>query len=489
MKRSRNNNTTPLNLRPPVYKVPPTFVPSRKMVTEDPHNARILEYLVNVLALTKNMTEPGHQSMKESLIHNKFTFFRPFFYEIGNVQWYAAADPRVEWQLLHLPVASFGEELANHTFCRVSTQASDQETLYITFRPFIMEDMPTMLREKGALTTAYTHYFGTPKVNHTKKTIDNLLAIFRALQTTEIKMGHLVHEGYTRLLTGESTTMTLENAFKGHSKDHLPMDSKRKARIARFASSMGMENVFDKVKLPQILHALTRLIEVYAPRRVVFSGFSLGGGSSLAAAVLVHQALMQSKARIPEFHSVSISGTMVGGEALKTYVNTHFTSAIYVATKGKTLQGETMLDPVTNMPYSPGMMHVGHQFMIDYAQHTMKLLERPIRGKAHSFAWTSLFMKQLLGAWKGGGIVEAFEKVHMIGEDMVLRITLMKLLLSHYQSPLLNHLSCEFFTATGSAAKYQICPSTCSLITKIQVSTRSQTRRVHACVRKSLKNK
>ena len=476
MKRGRSEDL--MNERTAVQKLPPTFVPSRAIFKKDPRDPRILEYLVNILALTKNITEPSHEFMQSTV--DRCKWLNPFHYELNGVSWNAASGLPA---LHHYPIASFGKEDVNHSFCRVSTQASDLDTVYVTFRPFILEDLHMLVKQRGIMSTLYRHYAGVPRANYSRKVIDNLLSILHALQTTAIQPGNLVHDGYIRLLMQEKTCVTLENKFL-----FVPMDAGRRVRLIRELRSMGLSNVFDETIVPAIAPGLGRILKAYAPKRVVFSGFSLGGGSSLAAAVLIHQDFVRSGTPLPEFHSVSVSGTMVGGKDLSDYVDRNFASTMYIATKGKRQNGRELYDPVSAMPYAPAMRHVGHQLLIEYADHTIKLVKTPFRGKAQSaLAWTSLVVRQLLPGTPlggGGGVVEAFDKIHMIGEDMVLRIVLLKLLLSGYRSPLLNHLTCAFFTSTGSAAKYQICPRDCDLITKVQTTTRGKAKKLHVCVRK-----
>lgn len=411
------------------------------------------EYLMYVSSITQNMTQPSHQALldfppKAAKYLNPFAYFA----DDGEVLW----DPDVQ-ELQHMPLLSVGDERNNQSFGRISVQHTEPGTLWISFRPFLLEDVFDMFK-KDWYGLACGFVTGREQALSSTMSGRNLLDVLQNLANKQIDFESGVSSGYCKLIERDSTSFTVENNFVAMSKDaafrpHMQgvlRDYKHKFLVPN--------NTMTSIKT-----IVGDFISSYQPKKVVFCGFSLGGGTAVAAAVLVHPYLASKGVPLPDFHAVSFAGTMPGGPQMRDYVDTHFRSCVYLGLKSTDKAGRKVTDPVTFMPFSSLSMQMGQCFYLDYVDRHILPCE-PIRGYESRLDWM-----KLIGCYLGDkpdwtDVSWGFHKIHLPGEDLILRLLAWNMLDARMRSKLLNHIPCRFFTYTGTAAKYKVCPlATCQI--------------------------
>lgn len=482
-KRRRSNSNTnsatcyPLTERVPI-DTPRSFVPARG------DGPRFLEFLVYCACMTSNVADNYHDSLREQ---SAPTFINPFQHLDAarqRVIWDAASDPDAIDALWHAPLISIGSERHNHAFCRVSAQTSDPHTLWISFRPFMMYDIDAMIRSKQAfraISVLSGRRTATPAPR--EKTLENLLHLMMALKDRGLRPAgdafEDVGEGYATILAATPLPMTIENAFEELPEYNAGFGPHVRGVMAEFLSVCDFRTgaCFENVESPSMIHGLARFVQAYRPKKVVFCGFSLGGGSALAAAYMCHKILGSENA--PTTHVVSFAGTMAGGARMAAYAARHFASCTAVQLVGRKLDGRTVLeDPVTHMPFSSKFLQMGTVLRMDFADKTIDALPGPIAGKNRSnrATWWPLVGAEVLG---GGGwmsdISAGFKKVHGPGESMIVRLLILRMLNAGARSPLLNHLDCKFFSEFGAPSKYRVCPEQCTVVEKRSLTASGKT--------------
>ena len=472
---------------------------------------KLLEYLLYISHITLNMTQPIDLESYEEEVHVNPMVMD--YYPTGDrtregLKW----DPAQGENFSHFPLIAIGEGSSNHSFCQVSVQTGDYGTLYVSFRPFIMEGLDDLFTKRGVW-GALQNFRGREKLTgantqHDASTLKNLLYLMNVVSHKgEVEVKTLdgdvwMGAGYHELLTATRSQLVVENDFL-----QLAAKDAGTSGIERLVNAHAAGFRTGNVRgTSSIVRTLCDFIAAYQPESVIFSGFSLGGGSSTAAAFLCHARLIERLETMPRFHCTSLAGTMVGGGALREYIAKHFTSCLTVKVVGM-LGGMVVTDPVSEMPFSSRFVHPGRVLLADYNTKgfTEEETAPPVMNRAMP-AW-ALMLSQVkvpgasllsLGISKADQLLAtAFDKIHLTGEDMIPRLAALQMLRRGYKTPMLNNVTCDWFTGTGTAAKYGVCyedTGLCSLDDVEEALSKrakgaagtARTRPRSACVRTSL---
>lgn len=314
-----------------------------------------------------------------------------------------------------MPLLSVGDELNNQSFGRISVQHTEPGTLWVTFRPFLLEDVFDMFKKEWY---GLACGFVTGREQLLSQTMSgrNLLDLLQNLANKEIDPRSGVSSGYSKLIERDSTTFTVENNFAA-----IARDASFRPHMQGVLRDYKHKFLVPNANLTSIKTIIGDFIRSYQPTKVVFCGFSLGGGTAVATAVLVHQYLSSQGVRMPEFHAVSLAGTMPGGAHMREYVDRAFNSCVYLGLMTTDKGGRKVRDPVTFMPFSSSSMQMGQCFYLDYADQTITPCP-PLAGYDSRLDWM-----KLIGCYLGDkpdwtDVSWGFHKIHLPGEDLILRI-------------------------------------------------------------------
>ena len=478
MKRPLQKNEKPLTTQQPAV-IGHSFEPV-DLTTEK----QLLEYLLYMSDIALNMTQPFDLDSFTQSHDDVFT--NPLaldYHPEGDAKKEAQWTPAYSENFGHFPLIAIGEGHSNHSFCRVSVQTGDYGTLYVSFRPFIMAQLSELFRARGVF-GALQNFRGRAALtgvdtDHEHYTLTNLLYLMNVVSDKRMveiptPQGPVdLGAGYVDLLTRTLSKVVLENDFrKLVAQEEDPGVRRMLAAQAAFLKTQRLSTTHNTTGVGSVVNTLADFIAAYNPDSVIFNGFSLGAGSSTAAAVLCHILLSQKLPRqtLPRFHCLALAGTMVGGPRLRAYVQHNFHTCLGVKVVG-TLAGAgggiVTQDPVSQMPFSSQFCHVGRMLVADYNTKTIQddTEAAGIQNRAMP-AW-ALMLSQVKvpgGSLLSAGVsradhllATAFDKIHMTGEDMIPRITALAMLRKGIKSPLLNSITCSWFTGSGTAAKYGIC--------------------------------
>jgi hypothetical protein len=397
--------------------------------------------------------------------------------------------------LWHMPLWSAGSPEGNGMFCRASVCHSMPDTLWLSFRPLNLVDLEKLVKFSSLHTylKRFTSRIGIEYLSHDQKTIDNLLYITLQLSSTAIDESTGISEGYMNLLTRSPIQVTTENVVE-------------RLRTSTVPAWPFHPAYFGRQQCPSICDAIATFLADNRGKfkRVVFSGFSLGSGSALASAVLVHRKLQQV-GPTPDFHVVQLSGTMVGTADVAGYAEEHFASCLYLALRNTSERGNDIHDPVTYMPYDPRFRHAGVHMVLDFARHNVFLSTGfdPSAHKQGSNPWIKLMASMVTGMNLGGSYV-GFAKTHMAGERMIVRTMLYNIVqnwkansgkaartaASEADPPgsqvvvqvpkWILMVPCEYYSIAGTAAKHKLCPDVMCMMTVKVMGDRTRS----VCIRR-----
>ena len=117
-----------------------------------------------------------------------------------------------------MPLLSVGDEHNNQSFGRISVQHSEPGTLWVSFRPFLLEDVFDMFKKEW-YGLACGFVTGREQLLSSTMSGRNLLDVLQNLANKQIDPMSGVSTGYSKLIERDSTTFTVENNFVAISKD------------------------------------------------------------------------------------------------------------------------------------------------------------------------------------------------------------------------------------------------------------------------------
>lgn len=460
-KRKRSSTCGPIAAAEPLAKSFPSFPPKRFAEI----NVRIMEFVLYAMILTKCNTSLARESVfRRGKGPAKLD---PSIVDINGREWNLNLPEAQE----HITLACIGDENNIAPMCRVTASSGDPETLWVCFRPFMLHAMQSASWVK--LVMSYVFAKGSVRQSNSSEMI--MAKIFAALVTkTCVKNPDSpffgVSDGYRTLLDAE-TEVWFENVL---SRIPSAAGDDRAARFARewpgsWMPDSAVENKIlpaiegTRTKVPSAVGFLARFIAAYRPARVVFTGFSLGGGSSLAAAIackrMISNSNSNSGSRI-RFYSLSVAGTMACNASAAEYAEKNFESCIYLRSRI-----DKATDPVSFLPYAQGYVHAGTVVDFDFKEKSFRVANAGTNNGRKN-ARNPFTMSAMLTS--GFGLRDVgFRTLHLPAEDMTILCLLYNLLSRGYNGGMVNGLQCEFFASMGTASKYGVCPrGRCVMLTK-----------------------
>lgn len=378
------------------------------------------------------MTEPCRAVMAEEYAQNDVKYVDPLS-EHGSWE----PDLPDQW---HVPLMSLGSETGNHMFCRVSFSHGDPETLWVTFRPFMLDDLVRVVGSNIINAVRRLASSAVPKASE-GRTSDNLINILKALSDTRIRGTGIcagATEGYARLLTNETVPVFWENGADALAKTYPALKSKLTALKKEFSV---VQRFGAKFQSSSIAATVASLVRCWKPKNVVFCGFSLGGGSSVACAAFVSRILGNSFRG--SISAVSFAGTMPGDSSLAEYIKRRFQRCDYV----QMVAGDKA-DPTTFIPFSPDCVHSAADFWtVDFRHGTFDRSDAPRVSKRADISVWPLFVADLLLRLPVSKKAGAFRDVHLPGEDGLARALALRIAERYPASKIVRNLRPKFFAS------------------------------------------
>jgi hypothetical protein len=402
--------------------------------------------------------------------------------------------------LWHQPLWLAGSAKGNGVCVRASVCHTTPDTLFLSFRPFNLENALEIVNY-WELISYFKGYSGVRPLNadltSDVKSVDNLLYQINQIASTEVDPETGISVGYTNLVAGTPLMIKTENRVKD--KDCIPV---------RWPDSFD-PNLNGRRSVSSLVEAISDFLSVNGDRfkKVIFCGFSMGSGCGLSSAILTHRLMVNKGVTPPKIHVVQFAGTMVGDSRANEYVGKNFESCIYFSLINTKEKGSDSYDPVSFYPHSREFKHAGDVFTMDYYTHRIVMnrgfLSAPFSVSQNTSPWLQLIVSYITG-WNLGGNFKGFMNTHLPGEAMISR-TLMYNIVQHWKSmnkrgrvdgnanvgsgrvkipSWLAKVPCKFYTSSGTAAKYKVCPNTlCELVrNEVQVNNKLVQRSV--CVSK-----
>jgi len=363
----------------------------------------------------------------------------------------------------HIPLFSIsgkGGIQGNSAFCRISVRHTQPDTLFVSFRPLFIANVEALVKDIPINPVQYfKKYTKRIPMNLTQQTsLDNLMNLVTMLDDS---VNGLSPNGLNKALESEllrpDFELTVENWFKTL--------VRRKAYQYHITGLIEQKSFYcdDKGRIQpgtvrgnkSFLECLLYILRVYKPSKVIFTGFSLGASMAAGASYMCHLALSKDTARVPilpEFHLYQYAGVCIGNMTMSAYIRTHFEKSIYVSLTRKSKE----LDPVTVI--ARGMVvPIGNIVNIDVFNHQiyyMNMDEFERLCKVSKITMRQLIVYYLLKMKRS----EPFTGIHLAGEDTIERILAKELLDRGLSIQFGTPIPCDYFTSTGYAGKYKICP-------------------------------
>lgn len=360
----------------------------------------------------------------------------------------------------HIPlfsIAGKGGIHGNGAFCRISVQHTHPETLFVSFRPLFIENVDTMVKDIPMNPIQYFKKY-TKKIpmDLTQPTsLDNLMNLVTMLDDS---VNGLASSGLNKALEREllrpDFELTVENWFKTL--------VRRKAYQSHINGLISEKSFYcdDKGRIvpgttrsgKSFVECLLYILRNYKPTKVIFTGFSLGASMAAAASYMCHLALSKGMGVLPEFHLYQYAGVCIGNTTMSAYIRTHFEKSIYVSLTRKMKE----LDPVSVIARGV-VVPIGNIVNIDVIKHQiyyMNMDEFERLGKVSKISMRQLIVYYILKMKRS----EPFTGIHLAGEDTIERILAKELTDRGVSLPFGKPASCDYFTSTGYAGKYKICP-------------------------------
>lgn len=376
---------------------------------------------------------------------------------------------RVTEDLWHIPLMSIGNAEGNGMLVRLSIPHTQPSVLYISFRPLDLSNISEIVRRTGYVNTALKYArSATVRADHTTTSLNNTITLVNMLSERAL-MPNGMSRGYHDFTTVEQYPIVIENegvdvmgrqlAFRG---PPLQLRSTRKSPEAPPQGTMA--------------DTIAGFIAENAGcfDHVVFTGFSLGSGTSLACAYGVHtlleRALAGRTSPMPSITCVQFAGTTVGNAVFRDECKRlSRLTTYYIALQNPALPGVDAYDPVTYMPHNDcRRVHVADTYLIaDFNDQSRERIRigtydcDVLRNKV--WGTSALVLSYLSGRDGGLAGITGFKKIHLAGEDMICRLLLLELFKRRTKSKL-RAVPCRFFSTSNTAAKWKVCPEeACSL--------------------------
>ena len=346
------------------------------------------------------------------------------------------------------PLLAFGDLNESGTFGRVSVSVADPDCLWIAFRPMYLGGLIAAYRGKpltAMLSTLRLMCRERQPYNHLLDSL-NILKGIAAAGVNEDGLS----KGYASMVMDDDVELTLGNpvAKLGF--------TKRRTSLLGFAKRLPSHG--------KIVPTISDLVRAYRPKRVCFTGFSLGAGQALAAAVCLKRELQRKRMRgQPEIHVGQFAGTRVGNSDLQRLCIRELTSCFYVGVCSGNLK-----DTVSSMPLSArDWKHCGREILIDYTTGMMDFATLALEDDQPSMfrlvvglICRELFLPTCSWRW-----LESFLKVHLPGELMITLVILWNIEKLGGRS---LRIPCASYSISGTAAKYRLCPEPrCAIVETI----------------------
>jgi hypothetical protein len=430
-----------------------------------------LYFLLHAYFISGSLTTDIRPDLKAYKRNLKFT--NP--YNVGDFETqvqYEAFNASTE-DFWHIPLFSMGGPDNNGMFVRVSVCHKSPQVLFISCRPLMLDGIEELVR-KGMF-DATLKFVGLKSTKESdEKSTDNIIDIVHNLHRTDIEPSTGMSSGYHEMVNMREYTVMYENEQDKVLRRYgirLPRDYLSTERSTM--SNKLVEFISDNS------HIFTK---------VVYTGFSLGAGTSLACASSVHDKL-SAKGISKSSVCVQLAGTTVGTTEFAARVKSQGIHTYYVALENSDLAGIDRYDPVSYMPFNlPDRVHIADWFIVlDFTQHTIVASEYNkdnVHGKIGSSPLSKLVASYLTGQNWGGGYL-GFMKTHLAGEGMIARVIMKEITDRGRMSKWLSLVPCEFYTLSGTAAKCRVCPQKqCDISVKRSTDQSGHARDVTTCTKK-----